>query len=204
MEVGEEEVEDLYERIYQAENNNDDVSLQRIFRLISTKDLNTFTIDSPTLTLLMMLLSQFDLDDMYPNHLINLFDSPHVDPKRLHINQQDLGNGKTALMYAASRGHVELGAKLLSWGADVGIKTPNNLTALHLACLFAEIEMFRLLTPLCPDEQFDFKLNDSGFTFRDEVKMRRLVAPKYREMLLLIDEERARRGMLDLRWEIVF
>lgn len=191
---------DVYDRIYEAEAVNDHAELQRIFRFITTEDLNAPTEHSPSTTLLMMLITQFDRNNQNSNFLLNLLDSPNVDGTRLNINQRNLISQQTPLMYAANRGHVEIAAKLLSWGADVELMTMQNATALEHACQAGWVEMFKLLAPLVSNQQFDIRTIYNNLTIRDIVVANLSRAPpRYREVLRLIDEERARRGMVDVR-----
>jgi hypothetical protein len=62
------------------------------------------------------------------------------------INQKsDIGNGHTALMYAAEFGHVEVGKLLLANGADINAGDNFNDPALNVAAFHGQLEFAKML-----------------------------------------------------------
>lgn len=95
---------DLFDNIMAEDDHGNEQQLQRIFRLLTTEDLNRTVRWDPNSTLLIALLNQFDTSDRYPNLLLNLFDSPSVQRNLLHLNRGNTQNGVTPLMHTALRG----------------------------------------------------------------------------------------------------
>lgn len=188
-----------YGPIEEAEKNNDENQLNQIFQSITTDDLNSIIdLDSHS-NLVMALLNLFDKENKYPNFLIDLFNSPNMDPNRLNINCQCTFNGMTLLMYAAYRGRLEILQKLLSWGADTTTISYYNASALYYACIKGEVKIFKILAPLATDEHFDIKKNHNNRTIRDEVVARLSESKNYHEIRDAIDQEREKRGLVDLK-----
>lgn len=188
-----------YGPIEEAEKNNDTNQLNQIFQSITTEDLNSIIdLDSHS-NLVMALLNLFDKENKYPNYLIGLFNSPNVDLNRLNINYQCTFNGMTLLMYAAYHGRLEILQKLLSLGADSTTVSYYNASALYYACIKGQVKIFKILAPLATNEHFDIKKNHNNRTIRDEVVARLSESQNYQEIRDGIDEERAKRGLVDLR-----
>lgn len=187
---------DLFDNIMAGDGRGNEQLLQRMFRLITTEDLNSTVRWDPSSTMLIALLNQFDTEDKYPNLVQNLFDSPFVHGNQLHVNQGNTQNGVTPLMHTALRGQLELSHKLLSLGARADIVTDTNATPLYYACMKGNVEIFRLLAPLVPDNHFTIKRPHNQRTIRDEVADKSSTSPEYVELLQLIDAERARRGLV--------
>lgn len=64
-----------------------------------------------------------------------------VELKKVNVNK----DGWTALHYAASKGYLDISRFLLSNGADVNSKSPNETTPLMMASRYGHIEVVRLL-----------------------------------------------------------
>jgi len=65
------------------------------------------------------------------------------------INQKaDIGNGHTALMYAAEFGHVEVGKVLLVNGADINAVDNYNDPALNVAAFHGQLEFAKMLVEM--------------------------------------------------------
>lgn len=186
---------DLFDTIMTEDARGNEEGLQRIFRSITTRDLNGSVRWDPHSNMLISLLCQFDKGDRYPNLVLNLFDSPHVQTNLLHVNRANTLNGLTPLMYTAQRGQLELSQMLLSFGARADIATSTNATPLSYACTNGHIEIFRLLAPLVPSDHFTMKRPHNQRTIRDEVVDRLSTSANYANLLLLIDAELSRRGL---------
>lgn len=187
---------DLFDTITAEDGCGNEQQLQRIFRLITTEDLNRTVRWDPNSTLLIALLNQFDTRDRYPNLVLNLFDSPYVHRNQLQVNRANTQNGVTPLMHTALRGQLELSQKLLSWGARADVVTATNATALYFACIKGKVDLFRLLAPLVPTSHFTIKRPHNQRTIRDEVVDKLSTSPDYVALLHLIDAEHARRGLV--------
>lgn len=133
--------------IREAEEKDDGKALQRIFETITTEQLNEPVPIDLNGTLLQRLIHNFDLPGKYQHLVIKLFNSPNVDTSRLNINHQHKVNGRTALMFAAGRGNLEVVKKLMELGANMQITTADNRTAFNYACWFGNIEVVKLLIP---------------------------------------------------------
>jgi ankyrin repeat protein len=65
------------------------------------------------------------------------------------INQKaDIGNGHTALMFAAEFGHVEVGKLLLANGADINAVDNFNDSALNVAAFHGQLEFAKMLVEM--------------------------------------------------------
>ncbi len=60
----------------------------------------------------------------------------------------DIGNGHTALMYAAEFGHVEVGKLLLANGADIDAVDNFNDPALNVAAFHGQLEFAKMLVEM--------------------------------------------------------
>lgn len=187
---------DLFDNIMAEDERRNVQQLQRIFRLITTEDLNRTVRWDPNSTMLIALLNQFDTSNNYPNLVLNLFDSPNVHATQLHVNQGNTQNGVTPLMHTALRGQLELSQKLLTLGARADIVTETNATPLYYACMKGKVEIFRLLAPLVPSTHFTIKRTHNQRTIRDEVVDKLSASADYVHLLQLIDAERARRELV--------
>lgn len=186
---------DLFDTIMTEDGRGNEEALQRIFRLITTADLNRTVRWDHHSTMLIALLNQFDAANRYPNLVLNLFDSPNVQPSLLHVNRGNTYNGVTPLMHTALRGQLELSQILLSLGAKADISTSTNATPLYCACMKGHVEMFRLLAPLVPSDHFTMKRDHNQRTIRDEVVDKLSTSANYVLLLELIDAELSRRGL---------
>lgn len=137
----------LFHAIREAEGKDDENELQRIFGSITTEQLNSPISIDPNTILLHQLIHHFDRMGKYQHLVIGLFNSPTVDTSRLNINYQNQVNGRTALMFAAGRGNLDVVKKLMELGADMQITTADNRTAFAYACWFGHIEVVKFLLP---------------------------------------------------------
>jgi ankyrin repeat protein len=77
------------------------------------------------------------------------------------INKKaDIGNGHTALMYAAEFGHIEVGKLLLENGADINAVDNFNDPALNVAAFHGQLEFAKMLV------EMGAELNVRGFGSR--------------------------------------
>lgn len=68
------------------------------------------------------------------------------------LNQKaEIGNGHTALMYAAEFGHVEVGKLLLANGADINAVDNYNDPALNVAAFHGQLEFAKMLVEMGAD-----------------------------------------------------
>ena len=65
-------------------------------------------------------------------------------------------DGKTPLMVAAEKGHVEVVKSLLDHGADINDEEVNGWTALHISAIKAHTEVESLLRAKGATEEEDF------------------------------------------------
>ncbi|MHC4648880.1 MAG: ankyrin repeat domain-containing protein, partial [Planctomycetota bacterium] len=79
----------------------------------------------------------------------------------VEVNAKDY-DGKTALGWAAYKGHTEIVKLLLDKGADVNAKTNKGVTALMLAAEQNHVEITKLL--LAKDADINAKTTDNGQT----------------------------------------
>lgn len=186
---------DLFDTIIEEDLRGNEQQLQRIFRMITTADLNRTVRWDPHSTMFLALLNQFDKTNRYPNLILNLLDSPNVQPNLLPINQANTHNGVTALMFTAFRGQLELSQILLSLGAKADHVSSTNDTPLSYACVGGKIEIFRLLAPLVPSDHFTIKQAYLQRTIREEVVAKLSTSADYAQLLQLIDAEIGRRGL---------
>jgi ankyrin repeat protein len=71
--------------------------------------------------------------------------------------QAEIGNGHTALMYAAEFGHIEVGKLLLENGADINAGDNFNDPALNVAAFHGQLEFAQMLV------EMGAELNVQGF-----------------------------------------
>lgn len=187
---------DLFDTIMIEDGRGNEPELQRIFRSITTADLNRTVRWDPHSTMLIALLNQFDTGNRYPNLVLNLFDSPRVQTNLLQVNRANTQNGVTPLMHTALRGQLELSQILLSLGARADIMTSTNATPLYHACMKGHVAIFRLLCPLVPSHHFTITRPHNQRTIRDEVVEKLSTSANYAQLLQLIDAEQARRGLV--------
>jgi ankyrin repeat protein len=85
----------------------------------------------------------------------------HAQLTTANVNNTDIINGSTALIWVASRGYVECTLFLLGIGADVNIRDSHGRSALHIASLRGHVEVVKIL--LNSGALIDVPDND-GFT----------------------------------------
>ena len=149
-----------FHAIRNAESEDDREELQRIFNSITTEQLNEPVDIDPGSILLQRIIHTFDPRIKYSHLVIGLFDSPNVDTSRLNINHEHEVNGRTALMFAAYRGNLEVVEKLMSLGANMQITTADNRTAFGYACWMGHIKVVKFFLPLVELREYTLKGSD--------------------------------------------
>lgn len=187
---------DLFDSIMADDYRAREPELQRIFRSITTEDLNGPVRWNSGSTLLIGLLCCFDIRNRYPYLVLSLFDSPLVEPSLLHVNEANVESGATPLMYTARRGQLELSQKLLSLGARPDIMVSRGVTPIWVACSKGHVEIFKLLAPLAPSNHFIIVRPRSPLFIRDEVTGELSKSANHAQLQRLIDAELARRGLV--------
>ena len=161
---------DIWTDIWYQDYINDSEGVRRIFNSITTKDLNEPTVIDPNYTLLHKLVKEFDLRNKYPELLNGLFKLKHVDPSLVDIDKKNPRTGSTALMYAASRGHLELVKALIAWKANPHTRSANQMTPFFCACNKGQVEVASFLSHYITKEELELEQSNTGNTVKTEME----------------------------------
>lgn len=177
--------------IREAEEIGDGKALQKIFKSITTEQLNEPIPVDPNTILLQQLIHFFDRHGKYQHLVIGLFNSPYVDTSRLNINYQNGINGRTALMFAAGRGNLGVVKKLMELGVNIQITTHDNRTAFAYACWFGYLEVVKFLLPLVELREYTMrsKATVNNLSLRENVERKVAEYPEkpYLDILKLLN-----------------
>lgn len=181
----------LWNEIQQAESENNTQNLQLLFQSITAEKLNQFDVLDTRYMLLHKLIKFFDLQNKYPQFLDNLFNLPNVDPEKVNINSKNPRNGTTALIHAASRGHLRLVQTLLFWKANPHSRSDNQMTPFYCACNHRHVEVAEYLSRYVTKEELQLKQTNTGNTVKENME-KDLMAnpnhPKLEQLLKLIED----------------
>lgn len=158
-----------YHAIAKADLERNEEELQRIFKSITTEQLNEHVDIDPGNILLQRIIHTFDSGRRYQYLVIGLFDSSNVDTSRLDINHQHAQNGLTPLMVAAYRGNFEVLKKLISLGADMQLVGTFNRTAFRYACWKGNMNAIGLLLPFVELREYTLRGRE-GETIIEDVQ----------------------------------
>lgn len=182
---------DLWNEIQQAESENNIQNLQLLFQSITAEKLNQFDVLDARYMLLHKLIKFFDLQNKYPQFLNNLFNLPNVDPEKVNINSKNPRNGTTALIHAASRGHLQLVQTLLFWKANPHSRSENQMTPFYCACNHRHVEVAEYLSRYVTKEELQLEQTNTGNTVKENME-KDLMAnpnhPKLERLLKLIED----------------
>ena len=161
---------DIWTDLWYQDYINDSEGVRVIFNSITTKDLNKPTVIDPNYTLLHKLVKEFDLSNKYPELLNCLFRLKHVDPTLVDINKTNPRSGSTALMFAASRGHLELVHELLFWKANPHARSVNQMYPFFCACNKGQVEVASYLSHYVTKEELGLEQLYTGNTVKTETE----------------------------------
>lgn len=168
--IGLESDSDLWTDIWYEHHIDNKEGVFRHFNSITTKDLNSPTVLDPNYTLLHKLIKEFDIEDKYPELLNSLFKLKNVEPQLVNINKKSFRTGATALMFAASRGNLELVNTLIAWKANPHIRSANLMTAFSCACNRGQVEVANYLSQYVTREELELQQIHTGNTVKAEVE----------------------------------